>query len=95
MRNPDVIILDEATESLDSISEQKIMETIYTKTKNCTVIMVAHRLSTIRDCDCIFVFEQGKLVEQGSHNLLIKNNGKYAQMWRVQNEKNNNTKTSK
>lgn len=95
LRNPDVIILDEATASLDSISEQKIMETIYTKTKNCTVIMVAHRLSTIRDCDCIFVFEQGKLVEQGSHNLLIKNNGKYAQMWRVQNEKNNNTKTSK
>lgn len=89
MRNPDIIILDEATASLDSISEQKIMETIYRQIKDRTVIMVAHRLSTIRDCDCIFVFDHGKLVEQGTHDLLLNKNGKYAQMWSAQNEKSN------
>ena len=95
IRNPDIIILDEATASLDSISEQKIMETIYKEIQNRTVIIVAHRLSTIRNCDCIFVFEHGKLIEQGSHDSLLKNNAKYAQMWRAQNEKNNSFETSK
>lgn len=94
MRNPDIIILDEATASLDSISEQKIMETIYTQIKDRTVIMVAHRLSTIRDCDCIFVFDHGELIEQGTHNSLLADNGKYAQMWRAQNEKNNSIEAS-
>lgn len=95
MRNPDIIVLDEATASLDSISEQKIMETIYQRIKNRTVIMVAHRLSTIRECDCIFVFEHGELVEQGTHNNLLKQNGKYSQMWRAQNEKNDYITSSK
>ena len=94
MRNPDIIVLDEATASLDSISEQKIMETIYQRIKDRTVIMVAHRLSTVCDCDCIFVFEHGELVEQGTHDNLLKMNGKYSQMWRAQNEKTNRTETS-
>ncbi len=94
MRNPDIIILDEATASLDSISEQKIMETIYNQIKNRTVIMVAHRLSTVRNCDCIFVFEHGKLVEQGSHESLLEKKGKYNQMWRAQNEKNSSPEAS-
>jgi len=94
MRNPDIIILDEATASLDSISEQKIMETIYRQIKDRTVIMVAHRLSTIRDCDCIFVFEHGELVEQGTHKSLLSKKGKYSQMWKAQNEKNNYIETS-
>lgn len=94
IRNPDIIILDEATASLDTISEQKIMKTIYHKVKDKTVIMVAHRLSTVRNCDCIFVFERGKLVEQGTHDLLLDKNGKYAQMWKVQNEKSNSFETS-
>lgn len=94
MRNPDIIVLDEATASLDSISEQKIMETVYKKIKDRTVIMVAHRLSTIRDCDSIFVFEHGELVEQGNHDSLLEKNGKYAQMWRAQNEKNDCSETS-
>lgn len=89
MRNPDIIILDEATASLDSISEQKIMDTIYKHIKDQTVIMVAHRLSTIRDCDCIFVFEHGRLIEQGTHDFLLNKNGRYAQMWSAQNEKSN------
>ena len=95
MRNPDIIILDEATASLDSISEQKIMETVYSKIHDKTVIMVAHRLSTIRNCDCIFVFEHGKLVEQGNHDELLKKQGKYSQLWRIQNEKSDCIETSR
>ena len=94
IRNPDIIILDEATASLDSISEQKIMETIYQTIKNRTVIMVAHRLSTIRNCDCIFVFEHGNLIEQGTHDSLMAINGKYSKMWKAQNEKSNSFETS-
>ena len=94
MRNPDIIILDEATASLDSISEKKIMETIYNEIQNKTVIMVAHRLSTIRNCDYIFVFDHGELVEQGKHGELLEKQGKYAQMWSAQNEKSNSTETS-
>lgn len=94
IRNPDIIILDEATASLDSISEKKIMETVYKKIKNKTVIMVAHRLSTVQNCDCIFVFERGKLVEKGTHESLLEKKGKYAQMWRAQNEKSSSFETS-
>ncbi len=94
LRNPDIIILDEATASLDSISEQKIMDTIYNQIKNRTVIMVAHRLSTIRNCDCIFVFDHGELVEQGTHESLLNKKGKYAKMWRIQNEKSNSIEAS-
>ena len=71
------------------------METIYQKIKNRTVIMVAHRLSTIRDCDCIFVFEHGRLVEHGTHDNLLKLNGKYLKMWKAQNEKSDYSETSK
>lgn len=95
MRNPELIILDEATASLDSISEQKIMSTVYKNMKNKTVIMVAHRLSTVKNCDCIFVFDKGKLLEQGNHEKLLKKGGKYAELWRAQNEKNNYLETSR
>ena len=57
--------------------------------------MVAHRLSTIRNCDCIFVFEKGKLLEQGNHNYLLKKNGKYAELWRAQNEEDSSLEASK
>ncbi len=94
MRNPHFLILDEATASLDSISEHEIMETIYKKIKKRTVIMVAHRLSTIRQCDLIYVFEKGKLLEVGNHDQLIKKGKKYAQLWRAQNEKSSDIKAS-
>ena len=85
MRNPEIIILDEATASLDSISEKAIMDTV-----NClsgrTIIMVAHRLSTVRDCDKIFVMNKGKLVESGNHDSLLKKNGRYKDLWRAQYE---------
>ncbi len=87
MRNPQLLILDEATASLDSISEQSIMNTIFNRIHGRTVIMVAHRLSTIKDCDIIYVFNKGKLVEQGSHEALLKKEGFYKKLWSAQNEK--------
>ncbi|MEE1212619.1 MAG: peptidase domain-containing ABC transporter [Treponema sp.] len=95
MRNPHMLILDEATASLDSISEQAIMDTIFTRIQGRTVIMVAHRLSTIKDCDLIYVFNKGKLVEQGSHFELLAKNGFYKSLWRAQNEKSNGGATPK
>ena len=89
MRNPQMLILDEATASLDSISEQSIMNTIFTRIHGRTVIMVAHRLSTIKDCDIIYVFNKGKLVEQGSHEELLEKRGFYKKLWSAQNEKSN------
>lgn len=94
MRNPQLLILDEATASLDSISEQAIMETIFTKIKGRTVIMVAHRLSTIKNCDIIYVFDKGKLIEQGTHFELLAKNGFYKKLWSAQNEKSNGFTTS-
>ena len=87
MRNPQMLILDEATASLDSISEQAIMNTIFTHIKGRTVIMGAHRLSTLKNCDIIYVFNQGKLVEQGNHLELLAKEGFYKRLWSAQNEK--------
>ena len=88
MRDPHFLILDEATASLDSISEHAIMSTIFNRIKNKTVIMVAHRLSTIKNCDKIFVFNKGSLVEEGSHESLLEQKGFYFDLWSTQNEKN-------
>ncbi len=83
----DILVMDEATASLDSISERRIMNTLLKNNIGKTTIMVAHRLSTIRDCDLIFVFDNGRLQEQGTHEYLMRKNGKYASLWRAQNEK--------
>lgn len=86
MRNPEIIVLDEATASLDSISEKAIMETV-NSFKDRTIIMVAHRLSTICNCDKIFVVDSGKIVESGTHDELIAKNGEYKKLWEAQYEK--------
>lgn len=88
LKDPHFLILDEATASLDSISESKIMNTIHSKIHDRTVIIVAHRLSTIMNCDIIFVFDKGSLVESGAHDDLLILNKKYAALWKAQNEKN-------
>ena len=85
IKNPSVLILDEATASLDSFSEQEIMNTVNFDLKNVTTIIVAHRLSTITNCDKIFVFDKGKIVERGTHQELLALNGFYKKMWDVQN----------
>ena len=83
IRNPDIIILDEATASLDSISENAIMQVV-DKLTDKTIIMVAHRLSTVRGSDCIFVMDNGGIVEYGNHKHLMKQKGLYARLEKLQ-----------
>lgn len=80
LKQPDILILDEATSNLDSIAEQSISDTIGQFSNNITIIIIAHRLSTIKHCDKIFVFNKGKLIEAGNHQELIKNNFYYSEM---------------
>ncbi len=77
-QEPSVMILDEATSALDAKTEQLIMEAV--KARGITLIIVAHRLSTIRDCDEIIVLDKGKVAERGRHNQLIESGGKYAEL---------------
>lgn len=85
LRNAPILILDEATSSLDSESESLIQDALSNLMKNKTVIVVAHRLSTIMKMDRIIVLRQGKIVEEGSHlELLKKPEGLYAKLWKFQ-----------
>lgn len=79
-----ILILDEATSSLDSESERAIQDALYTLTHGRTSIMIAHRLSTILDADRILVFDSGKIIEEGSHDQLIEKNGLYATLYKLQ-----------
>jgi ATP-binding cassette subfamily B protein len=79
-----ILIMDEATSSLDSLTEQAIQESLETEMKGKTVIVVAHRLSTIAFLDRILVFDQGRIVEDGSHAQLLAKNGTYARLWNRQ-----------
>lgn len=84
LRKPDILILDEATSNLDAITERALDETINTYAKDMTTIFVAHRLSTIKNCDKIYVFEKGHIIESGAHKELVIKNGKYAELVRQQ-----------
>ena len=85
LKNAPILILDEATSSLDSESEKYIQEALATLTKDKTVIVIAHRLSTIKKVDRIVVLEKGKIVEDGTHSELIKKEkGVYKQLWDIQ-----------
>ncbi len=88
LQNPDILILDEATSNLDSITEKAIEQTINSISQNVTVIIIAHRLSTIRNCDTIFVMENGKIIESGTHDELMKNRKNYFEFWSEQFEEN-------
>lgn len=81
-RNPEILILDEATSSLDPASEQKVQNTLeWFKQQGKTIIIIAHRLTTIKNCDTIIVLNNGRLIEEGSHNQLMQLNGHYSKLW--------------
>lgn len=85
LRKPKILILDEATSSLDSVSEKAIMQTVENLSRSMTTIIVAHRLSTIKNCDQIFVMQEGNLVESGKHEELLILDGIYKNLWESQN----------
>ena len=86
-KDSQVIILDEPSSALDPIAEFELNNTILKLSRNKTVIFISHRLSTTKTADRIYMFEKGRLIENGSHNELMEQNGKYAEMFRLQAEK--------
>ncbi|MFQ5642747.1 MAG: ABCB family ABC transporter ATP-binding protein/permease [Thiogranum sp.] len=86
LKNPKILVFDEATSSLDSHSEQAILDSLRTAAENHTTLAIAHRLSTIIDADSILVMEDGRIVEQGSHQALLERDGLYARLWELQQQ---------
>lgn len=84
LKNAPVLLMDEATSSLDSFTEKLIQKSLKALMKNKTVVVIAHRLSTISQLDRIIVFNEGKIVEDGTHDELVANNSHYAKMWNMQ-----------
>ncbi|HFQ5048556.1 TPA: RTX toxin T1SS ABC transporter subunit RtxB, partial [Vibrio vulnificus] len=86
LSDPKVLILDEATSALDDESQALIQSNMANIARGRTVITIAHRLSTVRDCDRIIVLHQGAIVEQGSHQQLLTHGKQYKQLWQLQQE---------
>jgi len=87
LKNPPILILDEATSQLDSKSEKAIQTALNEIAENRTTLVIAHRLSTIIDADRILVLEQGRITESGTHRQLLVAEGHYAEMWHLQQER--------
>ena len=86
LKNPRILVFDEATSSLDSHSEQMILESLKAVAEKHTTLVIAHRLSTIIDADNIIVLDKGRVVEQGTHQQLLEQQGLYAHLWKLQQE---------
>jgi ATP-binding cassette subfamily B protein len=84
LKNPPILIFDEATSALDSTNERAIQAELESVGQNKTVLVIAHRLSTVVDAHEILVLEQGRIIERGRHDALLARNGRYAEMWRLQ-----------
>lgn len=84
LRKPEILIMDEATSNLDSITEKAIEKTIHEFSKEMTTVIIAHRLSTIMRCDNIYILEKGEIKEEGSHNELLEKKGRYYELWKEQ-----------
>jgi len=86
LKNPKILIFDEATSSLDSHSEQIILKSLKDVAAEHTTLVIAHRLSTIVDANNIIVLDKGRIVEQGSHQQLLNQKGLYASLWAMQQD---------
>jgi ATP-binding cassette subfamily B protein len=84
LKNPPILILDEATSAVDNETEAAIGRSLQTVSRDRTTIVIAHRLSTVRQADCIHLMEDGRIVESGTHDALLQANGGYAALWRLQ-----------
>ncbi|MEQ6885645.1 ABC transporter ATP-binding protein/permease [Salicola sp. Rm-C-2C1-2] len=89
LKDPPIMVLDEATSSLDSVAEQHILAALNEVTSNRTTLAIAHRLSTVSDADAILVMDGGRIVERGTHDQLLAREGRYASLWRRQVETSN------
>ena len=86
LKNAPILILDEATAFADPDNEVRVQKALSALSKGKTVIMIAHRLSSITGVDCIYVMQDGEIVESGTHNELIERNGIFARMWKNYSE---------
>jgi ATP-binding cassette subfamily B protein len=84
LKNPPILIFDEATSALDSANERAIQEELRSVARNKTALVIAHRLSTVVDAHQILVMEHGRILERGSHAELLAQDGRYAEMWALQ-----------
>lgn len=78
--NPDVIVFDEATSALDNLTEKAVMDAVHNVRHRKTVILIAHRLSTVEECDTIYLLHQGRLIDQGTYDELIQQNARFRAM---------------
>ena len=86
LKSPPILLLDEATSALDTFTESEIQDALDAFRASRTTLVIAHRLSTVVDADEILVLDKGKIVERGSHMVLLAQGGVYASMWARQNE---------
>ena len=86
LKNPPLVILDEATASVDTITERKIQQALDSLVRERTVLVIAHRMSTVRQASCIVVLDRGRIIESGTHESLINAGGHYAKLSQQQNE---------
>ena len=84
LRDPDVLILDEATSALDSVTERRVYEAVLAESTDRTILVIAHRLATVRNADRIFVLQDGQIVEAGVHADLLENDGPYRHLYERQ-----------
>jgi ABC-type multidrug transport system fused ATPase/permease subunit len=84
LKNPDILVLDDSTSSVDTETEFEIQKALIGVTRNKTTIVIAHRVTSVQGCDRIIVLDKGKVIEQGTHEELIENNGFYKKIYDIQ-----------